>query len=47
MYERQLGVGETGKFPAVEAWLVQTKGTESYKRAVEKTGYTLDGDFKK
>lgn len=47
MYERDLGVGEPGKYPEVEAWLARTKQVESYRRAVERTGYTLDGDFKK
>lgn len=47
--ERKLGVGGRGegKWPEVEKWLARTEGTESYKRAVERTGYTLDGDFKK
>lgn len=47
--ERKLGVGgrSEGKWPEVEAWLKRTEGTEAYRRAVERTGYTLDGNFKK
>lgn len=47
--ERKLGVGGRGegKWPEVEKWLARTEGTEAYKKAVERTGYTLDGDFKK
>lgn len=47
--ERKLGVGGRGegKWPEVEAWLARTEGEEAYKKAVKKTGYTLDGNFKK
>lgn len=47
--ERKLGVGGRGegKWPEVEAWLARTENEKAYKRAVEKTGYTLDGNFKK
>lgn len=47
--KRKLGVGgrEEGKWPEVEAWLERTEGAEAYRKAVDKTGYTLDGDFKK
>lgn len=42
--ERELGVKKTEfleKYPKPEAWLERCSGTEKYKRAVEKTGYTL------
>lgn len=47
--ERKLGVGGIGegKWPEVEAWYKRTHEVESYQRAVQKTGYTLNGSFKK
>lgn len=47
--ERKLGVGGRGegKWPEVVAWLERTEAMEVYQRAVDKTGYTLDGDFRK
>lgn len=47
--ERKLGVGGRGErqWPEVEVWLAKTEADAAYKRAVQKTGYTLDGDFRK
>lgn len=47
--ERRLGVGGRGegKWPEVVAWLERTEALEPYRKAVDKTGYTLDGDFRK
>lgn len=47
--ERKLGVGGFGEnqWPEVEAWFKRTQDSESYRRAVQKTGYTLSGNFKK
>lgn len=47
--ERKLGVGGRGesKWPEVVAWLERTEASEAYRKAVSKTGYTLDGDFRK
>jgi glutathione S-transferase len=47
--ERKLGVkglGE-GRWKEVEAWWGRVRQRQAYKKAVERTGYTLDGDFKK
>lgn len=36
------GLGTKGKsWPAVEKWMADVQGTETYKRAVEKTGFKL------
>lgn len=47
--ERKLAVSGRGKnvWPEIEAWLWRTESADAYQKAVEKTGYTLDGDFKK
>ncbi|CAN8100136.1 unnamed protein product [Discula destructiva] len=47
--ERKLGVGGRGegRWPEVEAWLQRTEAAEAYLKAVDKTGYTLDGNFRK
>ena len=38
----KMGLGVKGKtWPAVNAWLASVEGTETYQRAVEKTGHTL------
>jgi hypothetical protein len=37
---RKLGTGER-RWPAVETWLQNIESQESYKKAVEKTGYSL------
>ena len=48
IFERKLGVDPAeNEFPEVKAWLERTKAEKAYRRAVDKTGYTLDGDFKK
>lgn len=48
IFERKLGVDPAeNEFPQVKAWLERTKAEKAYRRAVDKTGYTLDGDFKK
>lgn len=46
MYHRDLGVGQPGTYPHVEAWLARCKKTLSYQRAVDKTGFTLDGNYR-
>ena len=40
IYARRLGI-QGGSWPLVEKWLKGLEQTESYKRAVEKTGYSL------
>jgi glutathione S-transferase len=37
---RKLGTGDK-RWPAIEAWLQNIQNQESYKNAVEKTGYSL------
>lgn len=42
--ERELGVRKEEfpeQYPRLEAWLQRCRQMESYRRAVEKTGYTL------
>lgn len=45
--ERELGT-ERGRWPETEAWLKRTQERSAYKKAVERSGYTLDskGQFK-
>lgn len=47
--ERKLAVGGRGegKWPEVEDWLQRTESVDAYRKAVDKTGYTLDGNFRK
>lgn len=47
--ERKLGVGGRGegRWKEVEAWLGRTEQDDAYRRAVQKTGYSLDGEFRK
>lgn len=47
--ERKLGVGGCGegKWPEVVAWLKRTEAVEAYRKAVDKTGYTLNGNYRK
>ncbi|KAJ4417581.1 hypothetical protein N0V82_006054 [Gnomoniopsis sp. IMI 355080] len=47
--ERKLGVGGRGegKWPEVVAWLERTEAVEAYRKAVDKTSYSLDGNFRK
>ncbi|KAL1884008.1 hypothetical protein Daus18300_000117 [Diaporthe australafricana] len=47
--ERRLGVGGRGegRWKEVEAWLGRTEQDDAYLRAVQKTGYSLDGEFRK
>lgn len=47
--ERKLGVGGRGegRWKEVEAWLGRTEEHDAYRRAVQKTGYSLDGNFRK
>jgi len=48
IFERKLGADPANnEFPEIEAWMTRTKEEVAYKKAVEKTGYTLEGDFKK
>ena len=49
LMERKLGVKGwgSGQYPEVEAWFKRVTQRPAYKKAVEKTGYTLDGDFRK
>lgn len=48
IFERKLGVDPSkGEFPEIAAWLERTKATPTYRMAVEKTGFTMEGDFKK
>jgi hypothetical protein len=48
MFERKLGVDPSNdEFSEIKAWLARTKEEEGYRKAVERTGYTLEGDFKK
>lgn len=48
MFERKLGVDPAKtEFPEINAWMARTKEEAGYKKAVKKTGYTLEGDFKK
>jgi hypothetical protein len=35
------------EFPEIEAWMTRTKEEAAYEKAVKKTGYTLEGNFKK
>jgi len=43
-----LGIDPANKeFPEIEAWMTRTKEEAAYKKAVKKTGYTLEGNFKK
>ena len=48
VFERKLGV-DPGKneFPEISSWLARTKKEGAYKKAVEKTDYTLQGSFRK
>lgn len=47
IFTRKLGT-EGGNWPETEKWLARTMERPAYKKAVEKTGYTLDskGQFK-
>lgn len=48
IFERKLGVRPAdNEFPEIIAWMARTKEEPAYKKAVEKTGYTLEGNFKK
>jgi hypothetical protein len=48
IFERKLGVDPAdNEFPEINTWMTRTKKEAAYKKAVEKTGYTLEGDFKK
>jgi len=48
MFERKLGVDPSNdEFPEIKVWLARTKEEEGYRKAVVRTGYTLEGDFKK
>jgi hypothetical protein len=48
IFERKLGVDPANdEFPEIEAWMTRTKEEAAYQKAFKKTGYTLDGDFKK
>ena len=48
IFERKLGIDPANKeFPEIEAWMTRTKEEAAYKKAVKKTGYTLEGNFKK
>jgi glutathione S-transferase len=38
--ERELGTGGR-EYPGIRRWMESCRGTEGYKRAVEKTGYKL------
>lgn len=47
--ERKLGVGGRGegKWPEVVAWLERIEAVEVYQKAVNKTGFSLEGNFRK
>jgi hypothetical protein len=48
IFERKLGVGPANnEFPEINAWVTRAKEEAAYQKAVEKTGYTLEGNFKK
>jgi glutathione S-transferase len=48
MFERKLGVDPArNEFPEIISWMARTKEEAAYKKAVKKTGYTLEGNFKK
>jgi len=48
IFERKLGVDPANdEFLEIKAWMTRTKDEEAYKKAVKKTGYTLEGNFKK
>jgi hypothetical protein len=48
IFERKLGVNPANnEFPEIEAWMSRTKEEAAYQKAVKKTGYTLEGNFKK
>jgi hypothetical protein len=48
IFERKLGIDPANnEFPEIQAWMMRTKEEAAYKKAVHKTGYTLEGDFKK
>jgi len=48
IFERKLGVDPANdEFLEIKAWMKRTKDEAAYKRAVKKTGYTLEGNFKK
>ena len=40
IFKRQLGIDGTG-YPLIQAWLRKCEETESYQRAVQKSGYRL------
>lgn len=45
--ERRLGTedGEGTKWPKVKEWLKKCEGQDAYKRAVEKSGYSLNPSY--
>jgi hypothetical protein len=48
IFERKLGVDPANnEFPEIGAWMSRTKEEAAYQKAVKKTGYTLEGNFKK
>ena len=48
IFERKLGVDPANdEFHEIKAWMSRTKEEAAYQKAVKKTGYTLEGNFKK
>ena len=48
IFERKLGIDPAAnEFPEIASWLRRTKEEKAYKKAVQRTGYTLEGNFKK